>query len=82
MLQFPQEDYNTTLRAARIPLGFDVGFYVIVVLAAGFSGYTTYLGFQYDLPEGMALVIAAIIGLGLLLTVTENVPKIPSSSII
>ena len=44
---------------------FDVIFFVIVLLASGFSSYTTYLGFSYDIPAFMAFVLAAIIGLGL-----------------
>jgi len=45
---------------------FDVIFTVIAVLAAGFSGYTTYIGFGYDLPFVASVAIAVIIGLGLL----------------
>lgn len=44
---------------------FDVIFFVIVLLASGFSSYTTYLGFAYDIPMFMAFVLAIIIGLGL-----------------
>ncbi len=46
-------------------LGFDIIFTIIVILAASFSAYTTYLGFSYDLPQLASTVIAAIIGLGL-----------------
>lgn len=49
------------------PSMFDIIFTIIVVLAAGFSGYTTYLGFSYDLPIIPSIVIATIIGLGLLI---------------
>lgn len=49
------------------PTLFDIIFSTIVVLAAGFSGYTTYLGFSYDLPVLASIVIATIIGLGLLI---------------
>ena len=45
---------------------FDVIFAVIVVLASGFSAYTTYLGFSKDFPIYMSIPIATIIGLGLL----------------
>ena len=45
---------------------FDVIFAVIVLLASGFSAFTTYLGFSQDLPLYMSIPIAAIIGLGLL----------------
>ena len=45
---------------------FDVIFAVIVVLASGFSAYTTYLGFSKDFPVYMSVPIATIIGLGLL----------------
>ena len=44
----------------------DVIFAAIVMLASGFSAYTTFLGFSRDLPVYMAIAIAAIIGLGLL----------------
>lgn len=44
----------------------DVIFTGIVVIAAGFSSYTTYLGFSKDLPLEMSIAIAAMIGLGLL----------------
>lgn len=44
----------------------DVVFALIVLLAAGISTYTTYLGFSKDLPMAMSIPIAAIIGLGLL----------------
>jgi hypothetical protein len=46
---------------------FDLVFALIAVLASGFSGYTTYLGFSYDLPIFLSLVMAIIIGLGLLI---------------
>lgn len=45
---------------------FDVIFAIIVLLASGFSAFTTYLGFSQDLPLYMSIPIAAIIGLGLL----------------
>lgn len=45
---------------------FDVIFMLIVILASGFSAYTTYLGFSRDLPVYMSIPIAVIIGLGLL----------------
>ncbi len=47
------------------PIGFDIVFFIIVVLASSFSAYTTYIGFSYDLPKPASGVIAAIIGLGL-----------------
>lgn len=43
----------------------DVIFAIIVLVASGFSTYTTYLGFSSDLPVEMSIAIAAIIGLGL-----------------
>ncbi len=46
-------------------IGFDFAFTIIVLLAASFSAYTTYLGFSYDLPQLASIVIAIIIGLGL-----------------
>ncbi len=46
-------------------LTFDIIFTIIVILAASFSAYTTYLGFSYDLPILASSVIAVIIGLGL-----------------
>ena len=45
---------------------FDVIFALIVILASGFSAFTTYLGFSKDLPLYMSIPIAVIIGLGLL----------------
>ena len=45
---------------------FDVIFALIVILASGFSAFTTYLGFSKDLPLYMSVPIATIIGLGLL----------------
>jgi len=45
----------------------DVIFGVIVILASAVSGYTTYLGFSFDIPVFMAIVIAILIGLGLLM---------------
>ena len=53
-------------RTKQDPTMFDIVFTIIVILAAGFSGYTTYLGFSYDLPVLPSIVIATIIGLGLL----------------
>jgi hypothetical protein len=46
---------------------FDIVFAIIAVLASGFSGYTTFIGFAYDLPFPLALVISIIVGLGLLI---------------
>lgn len=46
---------------------FDIVFAIIAILASGFSGYTTYLGFSYDLPFLLSLVMAIIVGLGLLI---------------
>ncbi len=53
---------------SEMPRGtfFDVIFAVILIIASGFSAYTTYLGFSQDLPLYMSFPIAAIIGLGLL----------------
>ena len=44
---------------------FDAVFTLIVVLASSFSAYTTYKGFSYDIPPFLAVVLAVIIGLGL-----------------
>ena len=46
---------------------FDIVFAIIAVLASGFSGYTTFVGFAYDLPLPLSLVISIIVGLGLLI---------------
>jgi len=59
MRSFPEEETNEE------GVGFDIIFTIIVVLAASFSAYTTYLGFSYDLPLLASGVIATIIGLGL-----------------
>ena len=53
-------------REAPSGTGFDVIFALIVILASGFSAFTTYLGFSKDLPLYMSIPIATIIGLGLL----------------
>ncbi len=45
---------------------FDVIFAIIVIIASGFSAFTTYLEFSEDLPIYMSIPIAAIIGLSLL----------------
>lgn len=60
MITFPSEDTTE-----KENLGFDIVFTIIVLLAASFSAYTTYLGFSYDLPILASIVIALIIGLGL-----------------
>ncbi len=62
MLSFPQETDRDSS-----DIKFDIVFSIIVLLAASFSAYTTYLGFSYDLPQLASIVIAAIIGLGLLI---------------
>ncbi len=59
MISFPREDPENE------GVGFDILFAIIVLLATGFSAYTTYLGFANDLPALASGVIAAIIGLGL-----------------
>ena len=59
MVTFPEEGTQ------KENLGFDIVFTIIVILAASFSAYTTYLGFSYDLPQLASVVIAIIIGLGL-----------------
>jgi hypothetical protein len=61
MVTFPGEGSSTSNES----LGFDIVFTIIVILAASFSAYTTYLGFSYDLPKLASGVIATIIGLGL-----------------
>ncbi len=60
-LTFPETPHTSPTS----PVGFNLAFMLIAVLASGFSGYTTYLGFSYDLPMPPAIVIAIIIGLGL-----------------
>jgi hypothetical protein len=61
MIMFPStnSDHN------KDNLLFDIIFTIIVILAASFSAFTTYLGFSYDLPKFASGVIATIIGLGL-----------------
>lgn len=46
---------------------FDVLFMLMVLLASGFSGFTSYLGFSKDLPLYMSISIAVIVFLGLIL---------------
>ena len=55
-------DYHEGPRGSYL----DIIFAMIVVMASGFSAYTTYLGFSRDLPVYMAITIAGIIGMGLL----------------
>ncbi len=45
---------------------FDVLFALIVLLASGFSGFTSYLGFSKDLPQYMSISISIIVFLALL----------------
>ncbi len=62
-------EYLTELRDnqnLRHGTSFDVAFGIIVILASGFSAYTTYLGFSYDIPAFLAFALALIIGIGLL----------------
>jgi hypothetical protein len=61
MLTFPTE----TKENSKDNLIFDIIFAIIVILAASFSAFTTYLGFSYDLPKLASGIIATIIGLGL-----------------
>jgi len=64
MPEFPDADERLT--AAHRPFTlFDSLFFLIAVLASGFSGWTTYLGFSYDLPQVLATIMAVIIGVGL-----------------
>ena len=66
MARFPMEQLAAE-KPSR-PLTFlDLGFGFIALLAAGFSGYTTFIGFHYDFPFPMAIVMAIIIGVGLFL---------------
>ncbi|MEM6406445.1 MAG: hypothetical protein AAF669_07650 [Pseudomonadota bacterium] len=60
--QFPEESGNNTNMD-----GLDLIFKLIALLASGFSGYTTYLGFDYDFPKLMAITLAVMVGLGLLM---------------
>ncbi|MCZ6641308.1 MAG: hypothetical protein O7G86_03650 [Gammaproteobacteria bacterium] len=62
-------EYLTEMRpgdSLRHGTSFDVAFGIIVILASGFSAYTTYLGFSYDIPKFLAFALALIIGIGLL----------------
>jgi hypothetical protein len=43
----------------------DVVFALVVLLAAGFSGYTSYVGFAFDFPVIMAVVACALVALGM-----------------
>lgn len=45
---------------------FDVVLVVIILLTAGFSAYTTYIGFSFDMPGFLALFLCIVIGLSLL----------------
>lgn len=62
-------EYLTELRdddGLQHGTSFDVAFGIIVLLASGFSAYTTFLGFSYDIPAFLAFALALIIGIGLI----------------
>lgn len=63
-IEFPT-DYNGAGKDAPLANKFDIIFAIIAFLASTFSGYTTFLGFSYDLPIFASTIIALIIGLGL-----------------
>jgi hypothetical protein len=65
MPEFPTDTFGPGDEPRPVTV-FDLAFTVIAVLASSFSGYTTYLGFSYDLPTLLSVVMAVIIGLGLL----------------
>jgi len=66
MTEFPDADPYLESQSRNFSL-FDALFAMIAVLASTFSGYTTYKGFAYDLPNALAVIIAIIIGAGLLM---------------
>ncbi|KOR28782.1 hypothetical protein TI05_16265, partial [Achromatium sp. WMS3] len=66
MLNFPDNNSDLTPEKPSLTL-FDAIFSLITILASTFSGYTTYLGFSYDFPIIPSLIMAIIIGCGLLL---------------
>lgn len=55
---FPMDEKQGTL--------FDVVLVVIIFLTAGFSAYTTYVGFSFDMPPILAAFLCIVIGLALL----------------
>lgn len=63
-IEFPADDTESNEKSSFSFI--DIVFGSIALLASGFSGYTTYLGFSYDFPFGLSLVVAIIIGLGLI----------------
>jgi hypothetical protein len=65
MTEFPNDLNQASSDRPRQGDLFDVIFSIIVILASGFSGYTTFLGFSYDVPFGLAATLAVIIGLAL-----------------
>ena len=66
MTEFPDADPYLDGERRTFSL-FDALFAMIAVLASTFSGYTTYKGFAFDLPNALAIIIAVIIGSGLLM---------------
>ena len=65
MVEFPTDHIDRHDESRELD-AFDILFAVVAFLASAFSGYTTYLGFSYDFPLLPALIMAIIIGLGLL----------------
>lgn len=64
-MEFPGDLNQPGLDRPRPATLFDIVFAAIVLLASGFSGYTTYLGFSYDVPAALSATLAVIIGLSL-----------------
>jgi hypothetical protein len=65
MVEFPTDQIVRSEEPRELDV-FDILFAAVALLASTFSGYTTYLGFSYDFPWVAALIMAVVIGLGLL----------------
>lgn len=64
-MYYPKDNYKNEPK--RDNALFDLTFAFIAILASGFSGYTTYLGFSYDFPVLPSVILAIIIGFSLLM---------------
>lgn len=66
-IEFPDTSSYVPVERDNPTTLFDAAFCAIALAASGISAFTTYLGFSYDLPPTVSVVIAFIIGMGLLL---------------
>jgi uncharacterized membrane protein YhaH (DUF805 family) len=64
MVEFPTEFVEQSPRKRASFL--DVVFGLMVIVASGFSTYTTFKGYSYDFPAILAVAVSFIVGLGLI----------------